>query len=63
MTGYKYRVRITGPLGAPAAQNSPLDSNAVTLTVAGQGGGGNLANRFDSTSSTMDSTAQSFDGT
>ena len=64
MTGYRYRCRITGPLGAPApASNSPLDSNAVVLTVAGSGGSGNLANRFDSTSSTLDSTAQTFDGT
>lgn len=66
MTGYKYRVRLIGPLGVPLdrrASNSPLDSNPVTLTVAGSGGGGDTANRFDSTSSTMDSTAQTFDGT
>lgn len=66
MTGYKYRVRLIGPLGVPLdrrASNSPLDSNPVTLTVAGSGGGGSLQNRFDSTSSTMDSTAQTFDGT
>ena len=64
MTGYKFRCRIAGPVGAPvAASNSPLDSNAVTLTVAGAGDGGSTDNRFDSTSSTMDSTLQTFDGT
>ena len=64
MTGYKYRCRIAGPIGAPAAaENSPLDSNAVTLTVTGTGSGGSTDNRFDSTSSTMDSTLQTFDGT
>jgi len=63
MTGYKYRCRIIGPIGAPAASNSPLDSNAATLTVLGGGGSGDTANRFDSTSSTMDSTLQTYDGT
>jgi hypothetical protein len=64
MTGYKFRCRIAGPVGAPqAASNSPLDSNAVTLTVAGAGDGGSTDNRFDSTSATMDSTLQTFDGT
>jgi len=64
MTGYKFRCRIAGPIGAPAAAtNSPLDSNAVTLTVTGGGSSGNTENRFDSTSSTMDSTTQTYDGT
>ena len=64
MTGYRFRCRISGPIGAPAAaENSPLDSNAVTLTVTGGGSGGSTDNRFDSTSSTMDSTLQTFDGT
>tara|TARA_B100000427_G_scaffold306703_1_gene293643 strand:- start:419 stop:1147 length:729 start_codon:yes stop_codon:yes gene_type:complete len=64
MTGYKYRCRIAGPIGAPqAASNSPLDSNAVTLTVTGTGSGGSTDNRFDSTSSTLDSTLQTYDGT
>ncbi len=64
MTGYKYRCRIAGPIGAPQpASNSPLDSNAATLTVTGAGGGGSTANRFDSTSSTFYSTAQTYDGT
>ena len=64
MTGYRFRCRISGPIGAPAAaENSPLDSNAVTLTVTGGGSGGSTDNRFDSPSSTMDSTLQSFDGT
>ena len=65
MTGYRFRCRISGPIGAPAAaENSPLDSNAVTLTVTGGGGsGGSTDNRFDSTSSTMDSTLQTYDGT
>ncbi len=63
MTGYKYRCRITGPQPENNASNSPLDSVAVTLTVAGQGGGGDTNNRFDSTSSTFDSTSQTFDGT
>ncbi len=64
MTGYKYRCRIIGPIGAPQpASNSPLDSNAATLTVLGGGGSGSTANRFDSTSSTMDSTLQTYDGT
>lgn len=63
MTGYKYRCRITGPVGETAAENSPLDSNAVTLTVTGSSGIGDTANRFDSTSSTFDSTAQRYDGT
>ena len=64
MTGYRYRCRIAGPTGAPQeASNSPLDSNQVLLTVTGSGGGGDTANRFDSTSSTLDSTSQTFDGT
>ena len=64
MTGYRYRCRISGPVGASTqAQNSPLDSQPAVLTVTGSGGGGDTANRFDSTSSTLDSTAQTFDGT
>ena len=63
MTGYKYRCRIRGPVPQNNAENSPLDSNSVTLTVTGSGGGGDLDNRFDSTTSTMDSTIQTFDGT
>jgi hypothetical protein len=66
MTGYRYRCRITGPLGVALdrrATNSPLDSNVVVLTVAGSGGLGNLQNRFDSTLSTLDSTSQRYDGT
>ena len=63
MTGYKYRWRISGPVPANNAQNSPLDSNQANLTVSGSGGSGDLQNRFDSTSSNFDSTAQSFDGT
>lgn len=66
MTGYRYRCRITGPLGVPSnrtASNSPLDSNISVLTVAGGGGGGNLQNRFDSTLSRYDSTSQRYDGT
>jgi len=64
MTGYRYRCRIAGPVGAPAAaENSPLDSQAATLTVTGGGGSGSTDNRFDSTSSTMDSTLQTYDGT
>ena len=64
MTGYRFRCRISGPIGAPAAaENSPLDSKAATLTVTGGGSGGSTDNRFDSTSSTMDSTLQTFDGT
>ena len=63
MTGYRYRCRIAGPVGGEAATNSPLDSQAAVLTVTGSGDGGSLANRFDSTQSTMDSTQQTFDGT
>ncbi len=64
MTGYRFRCRITGPNGAPVpASNSPLDSQAAILTVTGAGDGGSTDNRFDSTSSTMDSTLQSYDGT
>jgi hypothetical protein len=66
MTGYRYRCRIIGPLGVALNQratNSPLDSNVAVLTVAGSGGGGNLANRFDSTLSKYDSTSQRYDGT
>ena len=64
MTGYRYRCRISGPIGAPAAaENSPLDSQAAILTVTGTGGSGSTDNRFDSTASTMDSTLQSYDGT
>jgi len=65
MTGYRFRCRIIGPLGSSTlAENSPLDSNAAVLTVTGSGGGsGSTANRFDSTQSTLDSTAQTFDGT
>lgn len=63
MTGYKYRCRIRGPLPQDNASNTPLDSNSATLTVTGSGGGGDVANRFDSTSSTFDSTSQTFDGT
>ena len=64
MTGYRYRCRITGPVGAPPAENSPLDSNAAILTVTGgDGGGSSTANRFESTASGFDSTQQTFDGT
>ena len=64
MTGYRFRCRIVGPLGSSTlAENSPLDSNAAVLTVTGSGGSGSTANRFDSTQSTLDSTAQTFDGT
>jgi len=64
MTGYRFRCRIAGPIGAPQqAQNSPLDSQPALLTVTGSGSGGDTANRFDSTSSTLDSTSQTFDGT
>jgi len=66
MTGYRYRCRITGPLGVPTnrtASNSPLDSNTAVLTVTGGGDGGSLNNRFDSSSSRFDSTSQRFDGT
>ena len=63
MTGYKYRCRIIGPIGGTTASNSPLDSQAATLTVLGGGGSGSTANRFDSTSSTLDSTLQTYDGT
>ncbi len=64
MTGYRYRCRIAGPIGAPAAAtNSPLDSQSATLTVTGGGSSGSTDNRFDSTSSTMDSTTQTYDGT
>ena len=37
MTGYRYRAILTGPVGAPAAQNSPLSSNLAILTVTGSG--------------------------
>ena len=37
MTGYRYRAILTGPIGAPAAQNSPLSSNLAILTVTGSG--------------------------
>ena len=66
ISGYRYRCRITGPLGVPSnrtATNSPLDSNVAVLTVAGQGDGGDLQNRFDSTLSRYDSTSQRYDGT
>ena len=64
MTGYRYRCRITGPVGAPVqADNSPLDSQAAILTVTGGGDGGSTDNRFDSTLSTFDSTLQTYDGT
>ena len=57
-------IQCINKLAPAAAENSPLDSNAVTLTVTGGGGsGGSTDNRFDSTSSTMDSTLQTFDGT
>ena len=65
MTGYRFRCRIIGPLGVSIqSSNSPLDSQAAVLTVAGSGGGsGSTSNRFDSTQGTLDSTAQTFDGT
>jgi len=63
MAGYRYKCEIRGPIGAPApAQNSPLESNVATLTVLG-GGAGQTGADLSFTSTTFDSTTQTFDGT
>ena len=62
MSGYKYRCEIEGPIGAPAAQNSPLTTDVATLTVTG-GGGGQTAEDFSSTNVSLDTTGISFDAT
>ena len=63
MAGYRYKCEIRGPIGAPApAQNSPLESDVVTLTVLG-GGGGQTGADLSFTSTTFDSTTETFDGT
>lgn len=64
MTGYRYRVILTGPIGAPAsASNSPLASNLVILTVTGADSQVDLTailrldsgdGRFDMTAVTVD---------
>lgn len=63
MSGYRYKCEIRGPVGAPApAENSPLMSDVATLTVLG-GGPGQTGADLSFTSSTFDSTTQTFDGT
>lgn len=62
MSGYKFRCVIEGPIGAPAAQNSPLTTDVATLTVTG-GGGGQQAENFDGTNATFDTTGITFDAT
>jgi hypothetical protein len=63
MAGYRYKCEIRGPIGAPAAaQNSPLESDVVTLTVLG-GGAGQTGADLSFTSTTFDSTTETFDGT
>ena len=63
MTGYKFKVEIRGPIGAPApAQNSPLTSDVATLTVTGVGGATGDT-QFDATATTFDSTSTRFDQT
>jgi len=63
MSGYRYKCEIRGPVGAPApAENSPLMSDVATLTVLG-GGPGQTGADLSFTSSSFDSTTQTFDGT
>ena len=62
MSGYKFRCEIAGPIGAPAAQNSPLTTDVATLTVTG-GGSGQTAEDFSSTNVKLDTTGISFDAT
>ena len=64
MTGYRFRCIVTGPMGAPVqAQNSPLASNLVILTVTGGTGGTDTSNvlKWDSIVGRFDMTAVPFD--
>ena len=64
MTGYRYRCILTGPIGAPQqAQNSPLASNLVILTVTGSESQIDYTSilKFDDTNGRYDVTAVTFD--
>ena len=61
MTGYKFKVVVSGPTGATPATNSPLTSDVATLTVTGSGG--TTDNTFDQTGISFDSTSTRFDQT
>jgi hypothetical protein len=62
MSGYRYKCEIRGPLGAPSAGNSPLQTDIVVLTVTGAGGG-QQAEDFSSTNLKFDTTSVFFDAT
>ena len=62
MSGYRYRCEVSGPIGATAAQNSPLQSEVVVLTITGAGSG-QTAEDFSSTNLKFSSTIVSFDAT
>mgnify|MGYP000984797677 CR=1 FL=1 len=62
MSGYRYKCTVSGPIGATPAQNSPLESDVVVLTVTGIGSG-QQAEDFSSTSLRFDTTGVSFDAT
>jgi len=62
MSGYRYKCEIRGPLGAVSAQNSPLETDIVVLTVTGAGGG-QQAEDFSSTNLKFDTTSVFFDAT
>lgn len=64
MTGYRFRCIVTGPIGGEVqAQNSPLASNLVILTVTGGTGGEDTSNvlKWDSNVGRFDMTAVPFD--
>ena len=64
MSGYKFRCEVRGPLGIgiTPAQNSPLLSDVVTLTVTGIGDGQGDAD-FSSTDAKFSTTTTTFDAT
>ena len=64
MTGYRYRVILTGPVGgAQQAVNSPLSSNLAILTVTGSGTTIDYSSilKFDNTIGKYDMTPVEFD--
>ena len=64
MTGYRYRVILTGPVGgAQQAVNSPLSSNLAILTVTGSGTTIDYSTilKFDNTTGKYDMTPVEFD--
>jgi hypothetical protein len=63
MTGYRYRVILTGPVGAAPAENSPLASNLSILTVTGADSEVDLTAvlKLDNSDGRFDMTAITFD--